>query len=71
LQLHDHVARGAICSFDPDEESYSVYCSSCEQLLPDEGGPIPDHIAAKMGVRIICEVCMDRVLELNGTTRLN
>jgi hypothetical protein len=71
LQLHDNVPRGVLWSFSQDDQSFSAYCSDCASLMTNESNEIPDDAFEKMEPKLICELCLDRVLQLNGQTRLN
>ena len=71
LQLRDRVPRGAIWSYNVEDESFTMYCNECELLVAGDGPEISDEHASQMDVRLICESCMDVVIALNGKTRLN
>jgi hypothetical protein len=71
IQLKDRKPRGAVWSYDKEDDSFTMYCSECEALVSNDGGAISDEHAAAMDPKLICEGCMDEVLHLNGKSRLN
>jgi len=68
--LKDEDVRGVVYMRD-ENGCYNAYCSACELKLEDNGGEWNDELEEQADIKLICEHCMERILDLNDAPRLN
>jgi hypothetical protein len=70
-ELKDGQPRGVTWQYFQEDESFEAFCDACIKMLDDAGEERTDVQEVILGCTLICEMCLDKVLKLNGQTRYN